>query len=235
MTPDGERSFVADRGAADRLAPSDLQANWFTGADALHLALPLQGGIVLEVRRHHAHNTERRAQRCLQQHARHARPLRPGRVLAELLQHDKPLLARVEEIHWVDPEETTGPLWLGARGTRFAGADRQPLWLTGAEAGFLSRYARFSITAAWSAPEWGKTAVPAGFDLDPDDGLADHDRLVTATRHPDADVRRAAGRIKLEVSGSSLHLALEILDDAQYLILRQLSNHTGSRSAVRRI
>jgi ribokinase len=37
VTPDGERSFVADRGAADRLAPSDLQASWFTGADALHL------------------------------------------------------------------------------------------------------------------------------------------------------------------------------------------------------
>lgn len=37
VTPDGERSFVADRGAADRLAPSDLQPGWFTGVDALHL------------------------------------------------------------------------------------------------------------------------------------------------------------------------------------------------------
>jgi sugar/nucleoside kinase (ribokinase family) len=37
VTPDGERSFVADRAAADRLAPADLQASWFTGADALHL------------------------------------------------------------------------------------------------------------------------------------------------------------------------------------------------------
>jgi ribokinase len=37
VTPDGERSFVADRGAADRLAPGDLQAGWFTGTDALHL------------------------------------------------------------------------------------------------------------------------------------------------------------------------------------------------------
>ena len=37
LAPDGERSFVADRGAADVLAPSDLQAAWFARADALHL------------------------------------------------------------------------------------------------------------------------------------------------------------------------------------------------------
>jgi sugar/nucleoside kinase (ribokinase family) len=34
---DGQRSFVADRGAADRLAPADLRAEWFAGADLLHL------------------------------------------------------------------------------------------------------------------------------------------------------------------------------------------------------
>ncbi len=37
VSPDGERSFVADRGAADLLRPDDLQAGWFTGADALHM------------------------------------------------------------------------------------------------------------------------------------------------------------------------------------------------------
>lgn len=37
VTPDGERSFVADRGAADRLSPGDLRGSWFSGADALHL------------------------------------------------------------------------------------------------------------------------------------------------------------------------------------------------------
>jgi len=37
VTPDGERSFVADRGAADALAPDDLQASWFARADAVHL------------------------------------------------------------------------------------------------------------------------------------------------------------------------------------------------------
>lgn len=37
VTAGGERSFVADRGAADRLRPDDLQSGWFTGADALHL------------------------------------------------------------------------------------------------------------------------------------------------------------------------------------------------------
>lgn len=37
VTADGERSFVTDRGAADRLGPDDLQAGWFTVADALHL------------------------------------------------------------------------------------------------------------------------------------------------------------------------------------------------------
>ena len=34
---DGERSFVADRGAADHLRPEDLRAAWFSGVDALHL------------------------------------------------------------------------------------------------------------------------------------------------------------------------------------------------------
>ena len=37
VSPDGERSFVADRGAADRLDPADLKAAWFAGAQALHL------------------------------------------------------------------------------------------------------------------------------------------------------------------------------------------------------
>jgi sugar/nucleoside kinase (ribokinase family) len=37
VTPDGERSFVTDRGAADRLTPGDLRAAWFADAGALHL------------------------------------------------------------------------------------------------------------------------------------------------------------------------------------------------------
>ena len=37
VTPDGERSFVADRGAADRLGPGDLRPEWFSGVGALHL------------------------------------------------------------------------------------------------------------------------------------------------------------------------------------------------------
>jgi sugar/nucleoside kinase (ribokinase family) len=37
VEPGGERSFVADRGAADRLDPTDLRADWFSGVDALHL------------------------------------------------------------------------------------------------------------------------------------------------------------------------------------------------------
>jgi len=37
VAADGERSFVADRGAADHLRPADLRAAWFSGADALHL------------------------------------------------------------------------------------------------------------------------------------------------------------------------------------------------------
>lgn len=101
-------------------------------------------------------------------------PSEPDKVSYWLLQNDKPLLVKAEDIHWLDPDDTIGPLWLGSRGSRFAGADRQPVWLTGSEAGFLSRYAQFSITAAWSAKQWGSTAVPAGFDLEPDDGLADH-------------------------------------------------------------
>jgi sugar/nucleoside kinase (ribokinase family) len=39
VSTDAERSFVADRGAADHLAPTDLQAAWFNAADLLHLPL----------------------------------------------------------------------------------------------------------------------------------------------------------------------------------------------------
>jgi sugar/nucleoside kinase (ribokinase family) len=39
VSPNGERSFVADRAAADRLAPEDLRAAWFGRADALHLPI----------------------------------------------------------------------------------------------------------------------------------------------------------------------------------------------------
>jgi len=37
VEPGGERSFVADRGAADVLRPSDLRADWFKDAGLLHL------------------------------------------------------------------------------------------------------------------------------------------------------------------------------------------------------
>ena len=37
VTPDGERSFVADRGAADALTAADLRPAWFVGIELLHL------------------------------------------------------------------------------------------------------------------------------------------------------------------------------------------------------
>jgi len=37
VAPGGERSFVADRGAADLLRPTDLEPRWFGGAELLHL------------------------------------------------------------------------------------------------------------------------------------------------------------------------------------------------------
>lgn len=37
VAPGGERSFVADRGAADLLRPEDLRTAWFDRAEALHL------------------------------------------------------------------------------------------------------------------------------------------------------------------------------------------------------
>ena len=37
VTPDGERSFVADRGAAQELRPEHLHASWFARADVLHV------------------------------------------------------------------------------------------------------------------------------------------------------------------------------------------------------
>lgn len=39
VSSDGERSFVADRGAADWLAPDDLRPAWFASADLLHLPM----------------------------------------------------------------------------------------------------------------------------------------------------------------------------------------------------
>jgi sugar/nucleoside kinase (ribokinase family) len=37
LGPNGERSFVADRGAADALSPDDLEPAWFRSVDAVHL------------------------------------------------------------------------------------------------------------------------------------------------------------------------------------------------------
>jgi sugar/nucleoside kinase (ribokinase family) len=37
VAPGGERSFVADRGAADLLRPTDLRAEWFAGVELVHL------------------------------------------------------------------------------------------------------------------------------------------------------------------------------------------------------
>jgi sugar/nucleoside kinase (ribokinase family) len=37
VEPSGERSFVADRGAANHLRPSDIHEDWFRGLDLLHL------------------------------------------------------------------------------------------------------------------------------------------------------------------------------------------------------
>ncbi|HYM83629.1 MAG TPA: PfkB family carbohydrate kinase [Candidatus Dormibacteraeota bacterium] len=37
VSPTGERSFVADRGAADELSPDDVDVAWFRLADAVHL------------------------------------------------------------------------------------------------------------------------------------------------------------------------------------------------------
>ncbi len=39
VSTDGERSFVADRGAALELRPEDLRPQWFTRADGLHLPM----------------------------------------------------------------------------------------------------------------------------------------------------------------------------------------------------
>jgi sugar/nucleoside kinase (ribokinase family) len=39
VSPNGERSFVADRGAADRLSPAHVKPSWFDGAQALHMPI----------------------------------------------------------------------------------------------------------------------------------------------------------------------------------------------------
>jgi ribokinase len=39
VAPGGERSFVADRGAADLLGAGDLREDWFAGADVVHLPI----------------------------------------------------------------------------------------------------------------------------------------------------------------------------------------------------
>ncbi|HLY14041.1 MAG TPA: carbohydrate kinase family protein, partial [Candidatus Limnocylindrales bacterium] len=37
VAADGERSFVADRGAADLIAPADLRPSWFSAVELVHL------------------------------------------------------------------------------------------------------------------------------------------------------------------------------------------------------
>jgi sugar/nucleoside kinase (ribokinase family) len=61
VSPGGERSFVADRRAADGLRPEDLKDGWFTGLDLLHMpaysllgeSLGLAGRRAVEMARSH--------------------------------------------------------------------------------------------------------------------------------------------------------------------------------------
>lgn len=97
--------------------------------------------------------------------AEEAWPRNPDRIPHWLTEENQPLLVKVNAIAWNNPDEAAAQLWLGARGCRFAGAERESIWMTGEEARVLSRHAQFAIEGVYRAAGWGQTPEPAGFDL----------------------------------------------------------------------
>jgi hypothetical protein len=93
-------------------------------------------------------------------------PRDPDRVAAWMLEQTQPLLLKTAHLGWLDSADTVGPLWLGSRGCRFAGAEREAIWMTGEEARVYSRHALFSIEGAYRAQGWGRTLAPEGFTLE---------------------------------------------------------------------
>lgn len=93
-------------------------------------------------------------------------PRNPDKIPYWLTEENKPLLVKVNEISWHVQDDQFSLLWLGSRGTRFAGAEREAIWMTGEEARVLSRHAQFAIEGVYRAEGWGNTPQPEGFDLD---------------------------------------------------------------------
>lgn len=92
-------------------------------------------------------------------------PRNPDRIGQWLVEESLPLLVKVSALAWNEPDDALSLLWLGARGTRFAGAERESFWLTGEEARVLSRHAQFAIDGVYRAQGWTNTPPPPGFDL----------------------------------------------------------------------
>ncbi len=78
VTAGGERSFVADRGAADMLAPEDLDAAWFERIDHLHLPAYSLLGQPLGLAGQHAIDLARRAGASVSVDLASVRPLLAG-------------------------------------------------------------------------------------------------------------------------------------------------------------
>lgn len=95
----------------------------------------------------------------------HAWPRNPDKIPHWLADEKQPILVKVNAIAWNNPDDPAAQLWLGARGCRFAGAEREAVWMTGDEARVLSRHAQFAIEGVYRAAGWGHTPAPAGFDL----------------------------------------------------------------------
>lgn len=89
-------------------------------------------------------------------------------------QQVSPVLVRVLDFNWHPEYVEEGSLWLGQRGCRFAGADREPVWLTGEEVARIADWGSFPIDQGYRAEGWRTEPVPPGWPLGENDPLALH-------------------------------------------------------------
>lgn len=94
-----------------------------------------------------------------------------GKHAVWIAQSKVPLLLRISSVIPMSDHADMVSLWLGDRGCRFPNASRDPFWLTGEEAMWLSRHAFFSLDGVWRGSGWAVSPPVPGLDLSvPDQG-----------------------------------------------------------------
>ena len=92
-------------------------------------------------------------------------PGSPHHAARWLADQTRPLLVKIGEPFWRPDEVERGVFWMGNRGRRFAGAEFEPVWLTGEEALDLARFAEFQLLTVYAGAGWEPYVPSDPFDL----------------------------------------------------------------------